>query len=110
METLLCGTLLWGSRIAFHLPQTPEDVFLYLLLKKWFIIWRAPLSYGCTREVGRSRKKRKFLEEIATLDFFVPPNFPSVSITQWSTPNHEPFLLYHRIRHKTTENKLYFAD
>ena len=32
------------------------------ITKKWFTILRAPLSHGCTREVGRARKSVKIID------------------------------------------------
>ena len=57
------------------------------------MVWRT--SYGCTWEVGKALKNLQLLLAIASSNsvlFSSSPNLPSASITQRSTPHHEPYL------------------
>ena len=62
---------IWGT----HGSQSQAALYyIYVIITKWFMIWRAPLSYGCTLEIGRQRKKGKSCSRLsprATLDFWV---------------------------------------
>ena len=85
-------------------------IALYMAFRKWFMAWLAPSSYGCTQDVGRARNKRKSWSrrqprERETLDVLVFSQLPKCIHRRRSTPNHELFLLLHKIRHKRTENK-----